>query len=84
MCVCVCVCVLGTVTTIQEGDWKAHVLSAIARAKRRSNDLAYMCRDDCGVRPRTAVTLWQSLVRPVLEYASEIWSGQPAVPHAEG
>jgi hypothetical protein len=67
---------LGTVTTTQEGDWRAHVLSAIARAKRRSNDLAYMCRYDRGMRPRTAVTLWQSLVRPIIEYASEIWSGQ--------
>jgi hypothetical protein len=67
---------LGTVTTTQEGDWRAHVLSAITRAKRRSNDLAYMCRYDRGMRPRTAVTLWQSLVRPILEYASEIWSGQ--------
>jgi hypothetical protein len=31
---------------------------------------------DRGMKPRTAVTLWQSLVRPILEYASEIWSGQ--------
>ena len=67
---------LGTVTTTKEGDWNAHVLAAIARAKRRSNDLLYMCRYDKGMRPRTAVTLWQSLVRPILEYASEIWSGQ--------
>ena len=28
------------------------------------------------MRPRTAVTLWQSLVRPLLEYASELWGGQ--------
>ena len=35
-----------------------------------------MCRYDKGMRPRAAVTLWQSLVRPILEYASEIWSGQ--------
>ena len=35
-----------------------------------------MCRADKGMRPRTAVTMWQSLVRPLLEYASEIWSGQ--------
>ena len=28
------------------------------------------------MRPRTAVTLWQSLVRPILEYTSEIWFGQ--------
>jgi hypothetical protein len=67
---------LGTITTRQEGDWNKHVLDSISRAKRRSNDLLYMCRYDRGIRPRTAVTLWQSLVRPILEYASEIWSGQ--------
>ncbi len=67
---------LGTATTNREGDWNAHVLSAIARANRRSNDLMYMCRYDRGMRPRTALTLWQSLVRPILEYASEVWSGQ--------
>ena len=67
---------LGTVTSTREGDWNDHVLSAIARAKRRSNDLMYMCRYDRGMRSRTALTLWQSLVRPTLEYASEIWSDQ--------
>jgi len=67
---------LGTVTTRSGGEWTKHVLGAISRAKRRSNDLLYMCRYDRGIRPRTAVTLWQSLVRPILEYASEIWSGQ--------
>ena len=33
---------------------------------------------DRGIRPRTADTLWQSLVRPILEYSSEIWLGQIA------
>ena len=28
------------------------------------------------MRSRTAITLWQSMVRPLLEYASELWSGQ--------
>ena len=36
----------------------------------------YMCRYDRGMRSRTVLTLWQSLVRPTLEYASEIWSDQ--------
>jgi hypothetical protein len=67
---------LGAVTTTTGGDWNSHALDAIARAKRRSNDLLYMMRYDRGMRPRTGVTLWQSLVRPILEYASEIWSGQ--------
>ena len=69
---------LGTVTKTKGhgGDWSAHVLDIIGRAKRRSNDLLYMCRYDRGMCPRTAATLWKSLVRPILEYASEIWSGQ--------
>ena len=67
---------LGAVTTQDGENWAPHVLDAIARAKRRSNDLLYMLRYDRGMRPRTAITLWQSLVRPILEYASEIWSDQ--------
>ena len=67
---------LGTTTTSNVEDWRPHVQSVIAEAKRRSGELLYLCRFDRGMRPRTAVTLWQSLVRPVLEYASEIWSGQ--------
>ena len=49
---------LGTVTTAAEGDWRQHVLSVIAQAKKRSNDLMCMLRYDRGIRPRTAVTLW--------------------------
>ena len=28
------------------------------------------------MRLRTAVSLWQAMVRPMLEYASEVWAGQ--------
>ena len=31
------------------------------------------------MRSRTAIVLWQALVRPILEYASEVWSGQITV-----
>ena len=61
-------------------SWTAHLKAAIAKARRRSADLLWVCRSDRGIRPRTAITLWQSLVRPLLEYASEIWAGQ--VPEA--
>ena len=40
------------------------------------DDLLWVCRHDRGMRPRTALTLWQALVRPIMEYASEIWCGQ--------
>ena len=67
---------LGTITTSDGLSWTAHVEAAIAKAKRRSADLLWVCRADRGMRPRTAITLWQSLVRPLLEYSSELWSGQ--------
>lgn len=67
---------LGTILPGDGLSWHAQLLEAIAKATRRSADLLWMCRADKGMRPRTTVTLWQSLVRPLLEYASEIWSGQ--------
>jgi hypothetical protein len=66
---------LGTNIPSDGISWKAHVNEAIAKAKRRSADILWICRADRGMRPRTAITLWQSLVRPLLEYASELWSG---------
>ena len=48
---------------------------ALKKAERRSADLLWVCRRDKGIRSRTAVTLWQALVRPLLEYAAELWSG---------
>ena len=66
---------LGTVVPADGLDWDQHVRTAIEKARRRSADLLWALRADRGMRPRTAVTLWQSLVRPLLEYASELWSG---------
>ena len=67
---------LGTTTPKDGMSWTAHLRAAIDKAKRRSADLLWVCRADRGMRPRTAITLWQSMVRPLLEYASELWSGQ--------
>ena len=67
---------LGTILPGDGLSWHAQLRESISKATRRSADLLWMCRADKGMRPRTAVTLWQSLVRPLLEYASEIWSGQ--------
>jgi hypothetical protein len=66
---------LGILVTENEASWKAHVNTAIKKAKRRSADLLWVCRQDKGIRPRTAVTLWNSIVRPLLEYAAEMWGG---------
>ena len=67
---------LGTITPKDGMSWTAHLKSAIGKARRRSADLLWVCRADRGMRPRTAITLWQSMVRPLLEYASELWVGQ--------
>jgi hypothetical protein len=64
---------LGTNTPADGLNWRAHVDGGIAKAKRRSADLLWVCRGDMGIRPRTVVSLWKSLVRPLLEYGSELW-----------
>lgn len=56
-------------------DWKAYLNRVIAKATRVSEDLEWACRRDKGLRSRSAVTLWKAIVRPVLEYAAEIWAG---------
>ena len=67
---------LGVDTPSNLTDWRPHIKRVIAKAKFRSNDLLWMCRRDEGIRPRSAGTLWKAIVRPVLEYASEVWAGE--------
>jgi hypothetical protein len=66
---------LGTWTVNNDGNWNEHMKQVISEAEKRSTELSWICRRDRGIRPRTAATLWNSLIRPVLEYSSEIWSG---------
>ena len=67
---------LGTITQAGGLSWTQHLRAAIEKAKRRSADLLWVCRSDRGMRSRTALTLWEAIARPLLEYASELWSGQ--------
>jgi hypothetical protein len=57
------------------GDWSTYFNRAISKAKNISDDLAWVCRHDTGLLPRTAATLWKAIVRPVLEYLAELWAG---------
>ena len=67
---------LGTTSTTNERDWSTHLRGAIADSDKASAALLRVLRLDKGMRPRTAITLWKSLVRPKLEYACEVWNGQ--------
>jgi len=67
---------LGVEVLSNTKDWKPYVNRIIAKARRVSEDLEWACRRDGGLRPRSAATLWKAIVRPVLEYAAEIWAGE--------
>ena len=56
-------------------DWRAHFARVTAKAVRVTEDLEWACRRSGGLRPRAAAALWKAIVRPVLEYAAEIWAG---------
>jgi len=67
---------LGVDVLTKVMDWRTHVQRLISKATRRSKDLTWMCRRDNGLRPRSAMTLWKAMVRPIMEYAAELWAGE--------
>ena len=66
---------LGTEILHDPRDWSAYMERVLGKAKRASKDLAWKCGQEAGLLPRTAAALWKSIVRPVLEYAAELWAG---------
>ena len=64
---------IDLLTTVS--NWRPYITRVMGKAARISEDLSHICRRDAGLRPRSVATLWKSIVRPVLEYASEIWAG---------
>ena len=64
------------------GNWSKYMARAVAKATRVSMDLEWACRRAGGMRPRAAAALWKAIVRPVLEYAAEIWAGDISVSDA--
>ena len=67
---------LGVDVLSNSANWRTHMERVTRKARFRSNDLLWMCRGDQGIRPRSAVTLWKAIVRPILEYAAELWADE--------
>ena len=67
---------LGVDTLTNAANWNTHVERVIATARSKSRDLLWMCKQDQGLRPRSASTMWKALVRPILEYSAELWAGE--------
>jgi len=63
------------VELVQNGDWTKYIEKITKKAKWLSTDLAWVIQRDAGLRARSACTLWRALVRPVMEYAAELWGG---------
>ena len=70
---------LGVTITDKLGNWSPHLKKILADVTVRATRLIQLCRSHLGLRPRSAVTLWQSLVRPALEYASEVFGGTVSI-----
>ena len=66
---------LGVEITTKINNWRPYFSKAIQKAQHATNLLLYICRHDKGLLPRAARSYWQAKVRPVLEYAAEIWAG---------
>jgi hypothetical protein len=56
-------------------NWSNHMKRVMAKALATSMALGWTCGRGDGLRPRSAATLWQAIVRPMLEYAAEIFAG---------
>src|SRR3569623_1322897 len=56
------------------GSWKFHKQTVLAKARRRAYVmLGFGVTSLLSVK--TCVNLWETLVRPVLEYGAEVWGG---------
>jgi hypothetical protein len=65
---------------MRTGKWVSAVQRMIHWARRRSSELLYVCNQQYGLRPRDSVKLFCSLVRPLLDYACEIWGPEIKAP----
>jgi hypothetical protein len=67
---------LGAESGKLAGRWNSLLLRLHGKAQRALAALLYQCGGSNGLRPCTAVAHWKSSVRPVCEYACELWEGE--------
>ena len=53
--------------------WKKHVEATAENAEKRLRLILRLCNTKRGVSQRLLILLYESCVRPILEYASEVW-----------
>jgi hypothetical protein len=58
------------------GEWTSALNRFISNAKERANLIVWVSGSKSGLRPASAVQLWMSMGRPLLEYACELWEGE--------
>ena len=53
--------------------WRQHVTETAEKAEKRLKLILKLCDTKRGVSQRLLILLYESCVRPILEYASEVW-----------
>ena len=61
------------VTMDSKLTWRQHVTETAERAEKRLKLILRLCDTKRGVSQRLLILLYESCVRPILEYASEVW-----------
>jgi hypothetical protein len=67
---------LGVDMVTQLNDWATHVNHVVDRARKATYKLLHLGQNQPGLLPRPMTTLWKATVRPILEYACEIWGDE--------
>ena len=57
----------------QRTTWKSHIKNIVNKSSKRQGILKFMARQNNGVSQEYLITMYKSLIRPIIEYASEIW-----------
>jgi hypothetical protein len=66
---------LGVETGKSRGSWNTFLERIWRKTRKAMHLLMYHCGGSNGLRPSAAVSLWQTLIRPMGEHVCELWQG---------